>query len=161
MLLAATTLALVALVGLVWASSPAWAAEITVDTTADEQNTNTQCSLREAILNANGDNQSGSSACAAGNGEDTIHFGLGPSATITLGSQLPTITDTDKLTIDGQGAEITVSGNDSVRVFVVDSGAALDVTNLTVADGLGFFQGGGLINGGGHGKCAQIHLLRQ
>jgi len=34
---------------LAYASSPAWAVNITVNTTADEQNTDRDCSLREAI----------------------------------------------------------------------------------------------------------------
>jgi CSLREA domain-containing protein len=45
---------------------------ITVTTSTDELNTNGQCSLREAITNANNDDQSGSTDCAAGNGSDTI-----------------------------------------------------------------------------------------
>jgi CSLREA domain-containing protein len=71
MLLAAALV--VTLVVFIWAS-PAWASTITVTTAADEQNTNDQCSLREAIINANQNDQSGSADCAAGVGEDTINF---------------------------------------------------------------------------------------
>jgi CSLREA domain-containing protein len=48
-----------------------------VTTPADELNTNNpnnQCSLREAIVNANLNNQSGSADCPVGVGEDTINF---------------------------------------------------------------------------------------
>lgn len=59
------------------------------------------CTLREAITNANNDNQSGSTDCVAGSGADTIEFdiaGAGPH-TITPDSALPVITEA--LTIDG------------------------------------------------------------
>jgi CSLREA domain-containing protein len=59
-----------------YVSSPAWANTINVDTLADEQNTNTQCSLREAIINANADDQSGSSDCEPGIGDDVINIGV-------------------------------------------------------------------------------------
>ena len=88
-------------------------------TAADEQNTDGQCSLREVIENANRNNQSGSADCPAGVGEDTINFDPSLSGqTITLGSQL-TVADSAGLTIDGGSANITVSGNDAVRVLDV------------------------------------------
>ena len=137
---------------LAYASSPAWAAEITVNTTADEQNSDGDCSLREAITAANTD--AAVDGCAAATGEDTIVFDLGSSATITLDSllgQLPTITDADGLTIDGSGAQITVSGGDQVRVLSVSGGAQLDLENLTVSGGRNVTDdfGGGLYNEGG------------
>jgi len=144
------TVLLLALVVSIWASQAAWANTITVDTTADQQNTDSQCSLREAIVNANADNQAGSTDCAAGSGQDTIFFDLGSSATITLSSQLD-ITDAEQLTINGGAADITISGNDSVRVFYVAPGAKLRLNKLTVSDGLAenFQKGGGVHNQGG------------
>jgi hypothetical protein len=51
------------------------------------------------------------------------------SGTITLGSTLPTIVSGQgALTIDG-GGNITISGNNTVRVFVVDSAASLALQN--------------------------------
>jgi len=86
-------------------------------------------SLRQAILDAN-----------ANPDEDFIDFGSSVSGkTITLASQLPTITDAAGLTIDGESANITVSGNDLVRVFAVGSGAKLVLKELTVDKG---FVGG-------------------
>ena len=90
--------------------------------------------------------------CAAGDSSqrDAIHFALGKKqATITLGSQLPTITDPSGLNINGQRAKITVSGDDLVRVFEVGSGAKLTLANLTVADGFASGGGGGISNAGG------------
>ncbi|MDM8565042.1 choice-of-anchor Q domain-containing protein [Candidatus Halobeggiatoa sp. HSG11] len=72
-------------------------------------------SLRQAILDA-----------TAG---DTINFDA--DYTITLSSQL----DIDKnLTIDGTGQNITISGNNAVRVFDVSSGTVI-FNNLTIANG--------------------------
>jgi CSLREA domain-containing protein len=104
-----------------------------------------QCTLRAAIQEAN-----------VTAGADTINFGLGQSATITLASQLPTITDPAELTIDGGSTDITVSGGGNVRVFQVASGAKLALDNLTVANGLAAGDenpsdtfGGGAANFGG------------
>src|SRR5262245_60469569 len=77
-------------------------------------------SLRQAISNAN------TSA-----GTDTITFSV--SGTILLASTLPDITDPAGLNIDGTGRSITISGNDMVRVMMVNSGAVLALHNLTVA----------------------------
>jgi len=132
--------------------------QIVVDTTADEQQSNGLCSLREAIVNANQNSQAGSPDCAAGIGNDTIVFELGaPSATITLSPQrgaLPTASDPRGLTVDGDSASaVTVSGGNAVRVFEVDTGDQLALANLTVANGSpgpnGFFGGGGVLNLGG------------
>jgi CSLREA domain-containing protein len=134
---------------------PARAATFTVNTAADEQNTNGEwCSLREAIITANQNDQSGSTDCPAGVGQDTIDFD--PSLlgqTITLGSQLPAITDSAGLTIDGGGANITISGNrgtsmiNGVRVFQVDSSGKLTLDGLTVTNG-NADVGGGISNAG-------------
>jgi CSLREA domain-containing protein len=131
-------------------ASPAWAATLAVTTASDAQpNTNGECSLREAIINANQNNQSGSTDCSAGGGADRIVFDLGTSATITLTSQLPTITDGAGLTVDGRKAHVSVSGDDAARVFEVGSAAKLALRNLTVEKGsadLG--DGGGVLNRG-------------
>jgi RTX calcium-binding nonapeptide repeat (4 copies) len=122
----------------VLASPPAQAA-----TTFTVTNTNDsgEGSLRQAILEANG---------AAG--EDTINFNLVSPATITLGSQLPAITDGAGLIIDGGSAKITVSGDNKYRVFEVgteptNSSAKLTLNKLTVANGSDLF-GAGIFNNG-------------
>jgi len=107
---------------------------IMVNSHADTQANDGVCTLREAILNANADNQSGSTDCAAGSGADTIAFNLAYPDTITLGSQLPTITST--LAIEGPGAnKLTISGNNAVRILAVNGGANLTVSGLTFASG--------------------------
>jgi CSLREA domain-containing protein len=121
---------------------------ITVNTTADEQNTNGKCSLREAVINANNNDQSGSTDCPAGSstGEDTITFSLAPLSTITLNTQPLLIEDRAGLTIDGGKASITISGGNEVRVFAVDG--KLTLKNLTVSDGFSQAFGGSLFNDG-------------
>jgi CSLREA domain-containing protein len=123
---------------------------ITVNTKEDESTPNDgKCSLREAIQNAN-DNAQTSPDCKAGSAteEDGILFALGKKATITLDSQLPTITDASGLSINGQKAKITISGNDAVRVFQVNSGAEVTLARLTVAHGKANGLGGGMSNDG-------------
>ena len=142
--------ALAAGVAAVALAVPAWAADLTVETASDEQNANEVCSLREAIMNANGDDQSGSSDCVPGGGVDRIDFDLGEApVTITLTSQLPAITDEAGLTVDGEDAHIAISGNDAARVFEVESGAKLALIDLTLEKGLAHLgEGGGVLNRG-------------
>ena len=113
---------------------------IIVDTVTDIAASDTVCSLREAIANANS-NAIAYADCGTGGGDDLIEFSLG-TATITLTSILPDISDTNGLTIDG-GGTITISGNDAHRVFYVDPGAPLFLANLTVSDGIDNHNGGG------------------
>jgi hypothetical protein len=94
-------------------------------------------SLRQAIVDAN-----------ANAGEDTIDFAPSLAGqTITLASQLPTITDTAGLTSDGGSADITISGDNAYPVFAV-AFVKLTVSNLTVANG-GILATGAIRNGGG------------
>jgi hypothetical protein len=95
-------------------------------------------SLRQAVIDAN-----------AAVGADIITFSI--SGTITLASTLPNITAAGgALTIDGTGQTVTISGNNTVQVAYVDSGAALTLNNLTIANGSNSgFDGGGIYNNGG------------
>lgn len=53
------------------------------------------------------------------------------------------------LTIDGSGAPgITVSGNNSSRVFQIAAGTTVSMNDLMVTDGAGAPQGGGILNYG-------------
>src|SRR5204863_5834206 len=106
---------------------------------------NQDCTLREAINAAN-----------ALSGVQTIAFDIPPGdsscsaanvCTIMLSSTLPAISDASGLTIDGAGQNITISGNNAVRVVSVRSGSALAVKNLRIADG-NADDGGGIFNGG-------------
>ena len=79
-------------------------------------------------------------------GSITFNCGANPY-TITVTSQKVITLDT---TIDG-GSRITLSGNGAAKIFVVESGARLMLSNLTVADGASSFGGcisviGGTLN---------------
>ena len=93
-------------------------------------------SLRQAILDAN-----------AASGDDVITFtGTG---TITLASVLPAITD--NTTITGPGTNLlTISGNNTVRVFTVDAGTTNTISSLTIANGraTNYANGAGIANAG-------------
>ncbi len=116
---------------------------ITVTTSADNTTADSQCSLREAITNAN-NNAATYSDCPTGLGSEFINFAstLG-TATITLGSVLPAISDPSGLTIIG-GGKITVSGNDLFQVFSINANVPLTLDGLTVSHGLGPPDGGGV-----------------
>ncbi len=99
----------------------------TVTNSADTDDTvcDANCTLREAINAANN-----------APGADTINFAIADNSTITLaGTQLPIITDT--LFIDGNTAvSLTISGNDSSRIFEIGSVTAVTLTNLIISNGL-------------------------
>jgi CSLREA domain-containing protein len=124
------------------------ASTITVTTTADETTTNGQCSLREAVGNANADSATNPD-CAAGNITDTIVFDLGPDpATITLDPGLGRlqVTDNDGLVVDGAG-KVTLSGGDATQIFELDF-ARLTLDGLILTQGSGFDFGLGSLAGG-------------
>ncbi len=145
-------LALVVLFSLSFAT-PVYAAPITVNTLADNLTTDTFCSLREAIGNAN-DDAATYPDCAAGSGTDTITFSV--SGNITLSSVLGHLAVTqigagNELIING-GGNIQVTGNNATRVFYVGSPVsndldprALTLQNIVVRNGNA--GGGGLILG--------------
>ncbi len=150
-LLLATALALVAVVvGLVWASSPAWAATITVDSLADDADgTDGECTLREAITAANTDAASGTAPgeCAAGSGEDGIDIGL--TGTVDLAGALPALSS--DMAIAGPGAdEFTVRRNTGgdYGIFTVASGSVVSISGITVSNG-NANNGGGISNNEG------------
>lgn len=105
------------------AAWPAWA-KTTPNATIQVTNTNDSGpgSLRDAIANAS----SG----------DTIGFSLSASpATITLSSVLSINTS---LIINGPGASIlAISGNNSVEVFQIASGATVSISGVTIENGYG------------------------
>jgi hypothetical protein len=132
-------------------AGPAWAAILTVQTASDEQTTNGECSLREAVVNANQNSPSGFPDCPAGSGADTI--GFAPSLagqTIALASQLPPVTDGEGLTVDGKKSRIAISGNDAARVFEVGGDAELALRNLTLEKGSAHLGEGGAVLNRGH-----------
>jgi predicted outer membrane repeat protein len=112
------------------------------------------CSLRDALLNANGDIDLSGGDCAAGSGPDTITFSVTGIISLTQVPATPTHalpTITSDVILSGPGAAnltIRVFAN-SVGVFAVGPGGTLTLTGLTVADGLTTGSGGGIFNNGG------------
>ncbi|PYS47256.1 MAG: hypothetical protein DMF68_16515, partial [Acidobacteria bacterium] len=102
---------------------------------------NHDCTLREAINAANADF-----------GAETITFdpavftAPGPY-TITLSGALGALPDiTDDVTITGPAAvSLTISGNNTGRVFTINSGKTVSISNLTITGGQANF-GGGIYN---------------
>ena len=91
-------------------------ATITVDSLADTVAVDGQCTLREAIGNAEANTQQNAD-CAKGKGStDRIVFSGG--GTILLGSELPAVQD--GLTIDG-GGDIALDGGGTHRILTVNA----------------------------------------
>ncbi len=104
----------------------------TVTTTADSNITPPPGSLREAILFANPG--------------DTINFSLTLPATITLNGAWLGISK--NLTITGPGSPLlAVSGGNVYPVFIIISGN-VSISGLTIRDGVGSADGGGINNAG-------------
>jgi len=115
-------------------------ATITVNSVADGAPANNgQCTLREAILNANANNQSGSTDCAAGNGADTITFSLPAGAqTINLTGVLPDLIGSISIVNSTGPANLTVRRNTggNYQIFNVASGSTVSISGLTAKDGV-------------------------
>lgn len=127
---------------------PAQAAGITVNGNGDNVSVDGFCTLREAIINANANDQSGSTDCTAGAGADAISFSFGTTNTITLsGTPLPAITGS--LAINGAGVvSLTLNGNNASGVFQINPGAQVTLTALMVENANatnGAIQNGGTL----------------
>jgi hypothetical protein len=125
------------LLGLFVGSAP-FAATITVNSLADPGQIGV-CALHDAITAAN--TMTATNGCGAGNGHDTIKFRV--TGTITLGSALPEVTDS-QLTVTGPAAPgITIDGGNLfqvmpgpvVLVMQVAAGATLNLNHLTIDGG--------------------------
>jgi CSLREA domain-containing protein len=121
------------------------AATIIVDTPDDVlDNSNGDCSLREAITAAN--SESTVDNCVAGSGADVIEFAQDVRGTISLMTELPVINSglIADLSIVGPGRDVlTISGEDQWRVLHVAGGAVV-ISGVTIANGH-------LVTGGGAG----------
>jgi CSLREA domain-containing protein len=127
------------------------AANITVDTLNDSATAaDGDCSLREAINNANSNSDTTSGDCVAGGVfGDAITFSV--SGSIALASALPDITSTggDELIISGAGQTITIDGGDNVRPYNIVAGATVTISTQTIEDGDAGAGFGGAINNAG------------
>ena len=130
-------------------ASPALAADIAVNTTADENNFNGNCSLREAITAANTD--AVRDACAAGSGADAITV---PAGTYTLSisganedaALMGDLDVTGTTDINGAGARETIVQGDAAfddRIF--DNTGTTEISGLTITGG----NAGSTADGGG------------
>jgi len=101
----------VALAASVLVSTAGQAADITVTTFADEINANGSCSLREAIINANANNTSGSTDCVAGtvDGDDVINLPAG-TYTLSIPGRAEDSAQTGDLDIMDISGSIVISG---------------------------------------------------
>ena len=141
-LIAAALAASVLMAAVMLASPPAHAATLTVTNTNDSGPN----SLRQAMLDAN--------ASGVANTIDFAPSLKGQAGLIRLDSQLPVIIAAGGgLTIDGGGAEITISGNGQERVFKVGPDGTLTLDTLQVQSGHATGPdgyGGGIYNNGGN-----------
>jgi uncharacterized repeat protein (TIGR01451 family)/CSLREA domain-containing protein len=131
-------------------SPRALAASIVVNSLADTTTPGDgQCTLREALANANTDSDTTGADCAAGqDAADVITFSV--TGSIVTGSRLDVL---DGVTINGPGqASLTIDGANSHRVFYLYApGDTVTISNLTITGGLINSQPGGGIASFGNG----------
>jgi CSLREA domain-containing protein len=148
-LLALAILALVAL-----GQAPSYAANITINTTTDELNSNGNCSLREAITAANTD--AAVDACTAGSGADVITVPTGTYALTIVGTGEQNAADGDldvftNVTINGAGAASTIIDGEATgeRIFSIESNngpITVVIAGVTMRDAVGTSDGGAIDN---------------
>ncbi len=119
------------------------ATTFTVNSLLDNTTTDGNCTLREAILAADGTPANADCGADSG-GPYNVNFSI--SGTITLGSTLPNISRDQ--TIDGAGQNVSISGNNAVRLFSVNAATTLTLTNLTLTQGFSLSGTGGIYNQG-------------
>ncbi len=123
--------------------APARAAGLvyTVNSLADVTAFDGVCTLREAIISANG---TSATECGPASADpDEIEFAV--SGTITLGASLPAITD--NLTIGGSN-NITIDGADQYRMFNISSGKTFILSDMQLFHGFAIYEGGAIRNFG-------------
>lgn len=133
-------------------ASDSEAAVIRVNTTADSVTADGNCTLREAVLAANGD--AAIDGCTAGSGSDLI---LLPAGVFTLaipgadedGAATGDLDITGSLIIRGTGGDTTTlrGGSSGDRLIDVRPAATAVVERLAIRDGVARF-GGGVRNAG-------------
>jgi len=116
------------------AAAPAFAANIEVSVLQNNAAPG-ECTLREAIISANDDDNSFAFGCDDGDGADLITFdGNTDGETLTLDQPLPEITEA--LTIRGRGVGGTrIDGNQTLRPLTVAEGVAFTLESITITGG--------------------------
>ena len=142
------------------------ASTINVNTTADENGTGPNCSLREAITTANTNANFGGCTGAAG-GPFTVNVPAG-TYSLTNGEIRIGTTAGTNISINGAGSATTIirqaaatcttAGN--ARVFNLDDNQVgnitVAITGVTISNGLGTSFGGGAILGGGNNDSLNL-----
>jgi hypothetical protein len=131
----------------------ATAATITVTTNNPNAVADGQCSLIEAIINANNDAATHAD-CGAGSGTDTIVLPANATVTLTNVSDntygptgLPPVTS--RITIEGNGAVIARQGSAAAfGLMAVKNSGDLTLQSVTLSGGSSSGNGGGVINRG-------------
>jgi len=121
-------------VGAALAPAGAEAATMTVSSLADTVAADSQCTLREAIANANDDAQTHADCVQSGVfGADTIDFGVTGTITMSLG----VFSVYDSLTIQGPGAsDLTIDAASSSQNFYLATPAGdVTISGLTLTNG--------------------------
>ncbi|NUM45351.1 MAG: CSLREA domain-containing protein [Anaerolineales bacterium] len=126
------------------------AASLTVNSTADTTTASDgQCTLREAIANANSDSDTTGGDCVTGSGTDTISFdpSVLEQTILLLNGELVL---SSSMTIEASSPGVTLDGNNSSRIFVVNAGQVVTLTNLRITNGrnTSSTNGGGIQNSG-------------
>ncbi|MFP4209244.1 MAG: choice-of-anchor Q domain-containing protein [Wenzhouxiangella sp.] len=111
-----------------------------VNTLADNQIVDGLCSLREAMLNAENADQSGSIDCLTGGFEsNTIEFhpDLIGGTIVLSGQALPEITRTLEILgpVPGDQSGLTIDGNEQSRIFVVHQAQGVLLSDLQLVNG--------------------------
>jgi len=136
-------------------AAPAAAATITVDTTADDDGINGNCTLRHAIEAANLD--LAHDGCTAGDGTDAIEFGIGAGGPHTIAPTSPLPAISQPVTIDGYtetgaSANTLATGNDAAIMIELDgTGAGAGVDGLNINAGTTTVRGLAINGFGGAG----------
>jgi len=134
---------------LLW-NAPIFAATLTVNSTADTAvSGDGQCTLREAISNANANTDSSGGDCAAGEIVpviDVIVFNIQKPATVTLYTQLR-LTDAVEIVNTPSPNDLTIRRADDAPAFVVFyviTGVFVKLEGLTITNGFSDYDGGGI-----------------
>lgn len=144
-----------------FASNSLHAADLTVNSSSDVIASDGFCTLREAIINANNNNLSGSADCTSGESAltDIIRFDPAIDGSPIVLTRIGTNEDaantgdldiTETVAISGNGIDATViDGNGTDRVFHIQDSAEVQLLTMTVSNGGGVSSGAGVYVGGG------------
>lgn len=141
--------AIIVALGLSSAPAPR-AATITVNTLNDSSGMG-GCSLRDAIITANGTNISGS-GCPVPTADPSNTINFSPTGTIVLKNTLPAITGNLSITAMPGADRIKIDGVNQYRIMIVTNGAIVRLRNVVIENGLvvpaSRAKGGGIENAG-------------